>query len=254
MADRIVDPYRSPDWDKWQFSAWARDIGMLIPPDAEDIARGMMDPELRKSIARLLNIDPAAVRTWCWWEDVLQAADEQDAARIVKPTDRANAENRHAVVIAPANPFKAMDGLKWSEVAVTFIGLEAVRIKARRNSETFTYEVMGFRNRKSFKAEPNRCWETFKCLAVVSTSDKSWDAVSRATFKKRMSQLRKQLQLFFGIADNPIAYRKGVGYQPVFNLAVEEHVTRSLRDQNTSCADEDEDDDIQREMSDAPYI
>jgi len=53
-----------------EFSAWARDIGMVIPRDIEDIARLMPEPELRRRISLALNIDPAAVRTDRWWEEV----------------------------------------------------------------------------------------------------------------------------------------------------------------------------------------
>jgi len=148
----------------------------------------------------------------------------------------------------PFNIFKTMDGLKWSDITITFTERNAVRISANDRNETYSYDAMGFRNRKSFVAKPNQCWETFRCLAAVSISTKTWDeiagTVSRGTFKKRISQLRGQLQEFFGIRDAPIAYKKGVGYEAAFTLQGEAHALQHYPD---------DDEDYQSEMSEATY-
>jgi len=67
----------------------------------------------------------------------------------------------------PANIFKTMDGLKWSEVVMTFITPEEVRIKARERNKTLTYAEMGFKNKQSRMAKPNLCWTALQGLAII---------------------------------------------------------------------------------------
>jgi hypothetical protein len=91
-------------------------------------------------------------------------------------------------------------------------------------------------------------------LVIVSTSDTPWgEACPTSNLKRGISRLRDQLRRCFGIAENPIVFKKGDGYQPVFNLTIEEHVTRKAYEQYHSRASEDEGEDEggedwQREM------
>ena len=136
---------------------------------------------------------------------------------------------------------------------LTFIGPESVRVRARDRHETFTFDAMGFRHRTSLMAKPNECWKTFFRLAIVNTFDKTWDDVSRIpNLKRRISRLRGELKQFFGIHDDPIVFSKSAGYTPAFNLTAEEHVIRNTCERYTDRTDEDEDDDIQQLMSEAP--
>jgi len=175
-----------------------------------------------------------------------------------QPDDRPSAEEHPAGIPeepgAPPvrvgdNVFKDMDGLAWAEITITFTEQDAVRIRARARSETFTFDAMGFKNRKSLLAEPNQCWKTFQCLAIVSTSDKTWNDVSPAvspnTFKKRISELRGQLRLFFRITDDPIVYRKGVGYVAAFNLQADASAIQDERERRLA---DDDGEDYQQEM------
>jgi hypothetical protein len=152
-----------------------------------------------------------------------------------------------------SNAFTSMDGLTWAEITITFIGTESVRIRARGRNETFTFEAMGFKRRTTHMAKPNECWKTFLHLAIVSTFDKTWNDIPRThDLKKRISRLRDQLKRFFGIADDPIAFKKCAGYQPAFNLMAEEHVIQDTHRRHTDCADEEEEDYTQRLMSEVP--
>jgi hypothetical protein len=151
------------------------------------------------------------------------------------------------------NAFRSMDWLTWAEISITFIGTESVRVRVRGKSETFTFDAMGFKHRTGHIAKPNKCWETFKCLAIVSTFDKTWnDFTHTRDLKKGISRLRNHLRRFFGIAADPIAFRKGVGYQVAFNLTAEEHAIQTARERYTECADENTEDDIQQVMSETP--
>jgi hypothetical protein len=89
----------------------------------------------------------------------------------------------------------------------------------------------------------------------ASPSSAHWtacDDVPRThDLKKRISRLRGELKRFFGIANDPIAYKRG-RYQAAFNLTVEEDVIQDTRERYTDRADEDEGDDIQQVMSEVP--
>jgi hypothetical protein len=124
---------------------------------------------------------------------------------------------------------------------------DAVRIKARSTVETFTYDFMGFRDRKSQTANPIKCWEMFRFLAILSrsTSGKTWrDVIPEReihNLKKRISLLREELKRFFNINADPIPCKKGDEYQAVFNLAIEEHVIQPMHERWAGHADEGED-------------
>lgn len=238
---------RTPNWDKWRL---------------------ILDPALWQCVALSLNIDPDMVRHNRVTErpdesqefkdrlDVVNAnrdialesssnglrkfaAWAQQIKWSVPPELLAMADNRDTAPVA--NIFKTMDGLKWSEVVMTFIEPGAVRIKARGKSETFTYEAMGFKDRKSRTAKPNLCWNTLLTLAIVTNTDKALtDKLPPQTdFKRRVSRLRDALQEFFGIKDDPIPYT--TTYKPVFVLSVEEHVIVGAHAQ-MGPDDEDEED------------
>jgi hypothetical protein len=147
----------------------------------------------------------------------------------------------HDTAAAAVNPFAAMDGLTWADIAITFIEPEAVRVRACSRTETFTFEGMGFKHRTSRMAKSNRCWSLLRALAIVSTSDKTLSEVCPThNLKRGMARLRDQLQLFFRIRADPIVFKKGDGYQPAFNLTIEEHVIRKVREQYPGRASEDE--------------
>jgi hypothetical protein len=147
--------------------------------------------------------------------ELLAMGDKRVAREIEKIASRAN--------------FKTMEGLKWSEVVMTFTGPEEVRIKARGKSETFTYEAMGFKDPRGRMAKPNKLWDTLLTRAIVTNTSKTLtDTLPPQTnFKHRVSRLRDALKAFFGIEDNPFPYANG--YNPTFILTVEEQVIRHAR-------------------------
>ncbi|MGH8584633.1 MAG: hypothetical protein ACREWE_00060 [Gammaproteobacteria bacterium] len=189
---------------------------------------------------------------WRLWPDPLDQLEGRGSAR-EQPAGIPEEPDIRPVRVGD-NIFQDMDGLTWPEITMTFIEAESVRVRARGRNETFTFDAMGFRHRTSQMAKPNECWKTFLHLAIVSTTSRSWnDVADNQDLKKRISRLRDELQRFFGIADNPIVFRKGIGYQAAFNLTAEEQAVRNTRERYTDLADEDEGDDIQQVMSEAPW-
>jgi hypothetical protein len=209
-----------------QFAAWwVRQIGWPAPPELLAMAEEQKTP---------MPASPAA---------------SHDAAATA-------ATSKHSANVGGDNAFTAMPGLRWDEIIITFAEPEAVRVKARDKTETFTYDAMGFKHRKSREAKPNRCWSLFRGLAMVSTSDKTWsEACPTSNLKRGMARLRDQLQLFFRIHADPIVFKKD-GYQPAFILTIEEHVIRKVREQYPSRASEDEGEEVgedwQGEMEEVP--
>jgi hypothetical protein len=168
----------------------------------------------------------------------------KDVLAIWQLDDRLSAEEQSAGTTAapPTNIFRTMTGLKWEEVSITFTEWQAVRIKARGESKTFTYEVMGFKNQQSLMAKPNKVWDTLRTLAIVASTSKTLkdEVPPRTDFRRRVSRLRDALQVFFGIEDDPIRYAGGE-YDPAFILIAEEHVAREAHDQLVSDAEDEED-------------
>jgi len=150
----------------------------------------------------------------------------------------------------PANIFKTMDGLKWSEVVMTFITPEEVRIKARERNKTLTYAEMGFKNKQSRMAKPNLCWTALQGLAIITSTDKTLMGIlpRKTDIKRLVSRLRKGLQEFFGIKDDPILY--DANYKPSFTLVMEEHVFSHIRDRRAP--DEKDEEGIETMMSQPP--
>jgi hypothetical protein len=158
------------------------------------------------------------------------------------PFDQPDAGMPGEPVRAVDNVFKGMDGLTWGEINMTFTERDAVRIRARGRSETFTYDAMGFKNQQSRLAKPNKSWETLLTLAIVTNTGKTLaDTVQPQTdFKRRVSRVRRALRDVFGINGDPLPYGAD-GYKPAFSLSAEEHVIRHVRDR-VKPHDEDEED------------
>lgn len=166
------------------------------------------------------------------WEvsELMAAKLAQECPDIRAPSEERAAEDARDIAEA-ANIFKAMDELKWNEVSMRFDEPDAVRIKARDKSGTFGYEAMGFKNKQTKTAMPNKVWNTLQTIAITTTTDKTLsDVLPPATnFKSRVSELRNVLKAFFGIKDNPILYAERV-YKPAFILVIEPHVIAKIRE------------------------
>ncbi len=138
------------------------------------------------------------------------------------------------VAAADSDVFREMPNLAWNEVFITFVNADVVRIKARGQELRFTYESMGFKNKKSRYASPTEVWKTFQVLASVSNRDVSWDCALKleesSNLKHRISNLRKGLKAFFGIKDELILYRRGLGYEPKFNLSISDEFDTIMSD------------------------
>jgi len=70
----------------------------------------------------------------------------------------------------------------------------------------------------------------------------------KTDIKRLVSRLRKGLQEFFGIKDDPILY--DANYKPSFTLVMEEHVFSHIRDRRAP--DEKDEEGIETMMSQPP--
>lgn len=273
MAEKANRP---PDWNKWRLMPEARlwqcvALSMNIDPDkvnTDDVSwrgvRTLFNGESqefrdRQDMACANAGEDGALRpadygespdfysvslrefaAWVpiGWEsppELLAMADEEaaNAASASRDELETDATPRTAA-------FNDMDGLEWREVSMMFIEPERVRITARGVVKTCTYEAMGFKNRVKRDGSPNKCWETLRILAIVSTTTRTFSDLlpNNTDLRKRISRLRKALKKFFGIMGDPIPK----GYEPAFNLTAEEHVIQNTRERLFANDDEDEED------------
>jgi hypothetical protein len=103
---------------------------------------------------------------------------------------------------------------KWDEVKISFLSEERIQVWVAGQPETFNYAEFGCIDQRSGLA--NRVWEMLKLLACNEgvipdsgrISDKQWPATEKA-----LERLRRLLRRRFGIAENPLPFRRGIGYR-----------------------------------------
>lgn len=103
---------------------------------------------------------------------------------------------------------------KWDDVEISFLSDERIQVWVAGRPETLNYAEFGCTDQRNGLA--NRAWEMLKVLArnegVIPASgrisDKQWPATEKA-----LERLRKLLRRHFGIAEDPLPFRRGVGYQ-----------------------------------------
>lgn len=138
----------------------------------------------------------------------------------------------------PIARFPIMDGLRWSEVTITFVSNDSVRITARDRSETYTFAQLGFVDRRKGD-RPDLVWEFFHGVAKAG-GELAWSgsrAASPELQKKAPSYfkaIRQRLRAVFSIEDDPFeSYKKAKAYRPKFKLlttAYEQHDPRGEDD------------------------
>lgn len=110
-----------------------------------------------------------------------------------------------------AHPARAQ---KWDDVKISFLSEERIQVWVAGQPETFNYAEFGCSDHRSGLA--NKVWEMLKLLArnegVVPDggriSNKQWPATEKA-----LERLRRLLRRRFGIAEDPLPFRRGIGYQ-----------------------------------------
>lgn len=138
-----------------------------------------------------------------------------DAGEIAHVIGKSRAKRVQDVV-----PFRCAPGTTWGQVVIETVTDEAVRITVGARTEHRSFDEMGFQDRRFPYEKPDLLWEVFKILAVRQ-GEIVWaeghGGGNMAVTKKHISDLRKRLRFFFGIAADPFeAYGKAHGYKARF--------------------------------------
>ena len=121
-------------------------------------------------------------------------------------------------------PVQTPENLRWENVIITFVNLDAVQIKYKAFSEPRTSDEIGFGDSRGAK-EPLTLWRLLMEFAenegVLSPTFVS-DTGNPDTFKKRISRLADKLNAAFpNIDGSPIhRYNRRRGYQTRFVINV----------------------------------
>jgi hypothetical protein len=124
------------------------------------------------------------------------------------------------------------DKLKWENLTITFIDQERIKVSAAKHMRIYHFSELGFKYKKIIIKEPDTIWITFKILAkLLPKFDNGIQLINTniEKFKKNISVLRKRLNVFIGLNDDPFYpyYRKEKkdgrpelvqGYKPKFRL------------------------------------
>jgi hypothetical protein len=196
------------------------------------------------------------VRIEHWKAEALKCAREaQNAARALnraRPSGTTNIEVDHggqgAMTVAPPSPAPASEGQAtlshvsashdlgaapisvsgrqadhWGAVEITFISEFKVQIKTPTRNYSQNYGELGFADRRARggKHKPTAAWSIFRALAesggVIQSPKDAGEAWTQV--EKRMQELRRALRNHFVIAEDPIPFIHGVGYQARFKAS-----------------------------------
>ena len=152
-------------------------------------------------------------------------------------------------------PFPTPSGTQWSEVKISFIDTDNVKISARKKTETRHYSGMGFKGKGN---KPSLLWGVLKRLAQLNGQFTNYPDKEKVKTEKDFSDLRRVLKQLFKINGNPILYKKTkdyTGYKTAFVIedksyareheeTVREHLREYIPPKKThlSCKDENEND------------
>lgn len=114
--------------------------------------------------------------------------------------------------------FPTPEGTRWEDIKIELISNESVRISVRNITKRYTAIDMGFRDHRMGDL-PDKQWKALKLLAY-SNGELSWGSRdAEPGIQKHIQRLRKILNVFFGLDENPIkGYRKKEGYVTRFKI------------------------------------
>ncbi len=138
--------------------------------------------------------------------------------------------------------FQTLPGTKWTDVEITFIDNDYVRIKVGDEVKNRVhYSEMGFKDERS--GQPIQLWkDTLRKFAlangVIPPKHDKFGKLIETVSADDVKRLRKKLQSYFCIPGDPISYIKGKyikgkyieaeGYKTLFRIKDESHIQDSV--------------------------
>lgn len=111
--------------------------------------------------------------------------------------------------------FPTPQGAKWSDVYITFIDSENVRIKVKDIEKKVNYIEMGFGDRRSY-GKPKGSWILLKMFALKNGKLEGYKDTMKDKVKTDIHGLKDDLRTYFKIEGNPIPHNKG--YKTAFTI------------------------------------
>ena len=151
-------------------------------------------------------------------------------ARLKAAKTRAPSKDRQRK--AKRSKFHSMGGLQGKEMTLTVVSNGVMRARAHGVTEDYSYQDMGFADRRHKTSEHNHLWLIL--LAFARRNNQSWQDLAKTTSRQpakrsaveaNIARLRAQLCSFFGLKDNPIQCTKGI-YKPTFKIYFEKEFLR----------------------------
>lgn len=157
--------------------------------------------------------------------------------------------------LGQGNPFRDIGDLRWEQIAMQFVTAETVRISAHGVEGRYTAAEMGFKDKRSREASPNSRWCILRDIFAPTRGEVSYKThmseKDRGRLKKAVSDIRKQLQVFFGITNDPFYHYQDVkSYKTKFRLLPDED---SLDNYRALCGHDGDDDDLKSPISE-PHL
>jgi hypothetical protein len=145
-----------------------------------------------------------------WLSKLLEVSGPvSDPAEVRKAQARKKLTKSAAGLTASA-PARAQE---WEDVIISFISDHRIQISIASEHETRNYTEMGFADQRN--GRPSKSWTVLLTLArnegmipVTGRGAKGWAAI-----EKQIERIRRLLQNYFGISENPLPFHKGVGYR-----------------------------------------
>lgn len=136
-------------------------------------------------------------------------------------------------------PFSTPPGSNWSDLKMTIIGYEKVKLKVKGETTTTNYEKMGFEDRR--KGKPNDAWKRLTEFAYNNGMLTNFSSTKKNKIEKDVQDIRNILSKRFKIVGKPIPdYIKGEGYKTAFNISYQEE--KEQKSKELSNSDDNKDD------------
>lgn len=154
------------------------------------------------------------------WETLASIRDDLDLLpNAVSPTSKVASESRAESRLGARLSFP--EGTQWSEIVLTFVSKDSVRIAGPGTSKRFMYSEMGFVDRRQGET-PNRRWETLRFLAK-ERGILSWETASvskqKNSIQSAISEIRRRLKQLTGLNEDPFEdYRACKAYRTKFTI------------------------------------
>jgi hypothetical protein len=107
----------------------------------------------------------------------------------------------------------------WADIEICFLSDERVQIYVcGRPGDTKNFAEMGFEDRRGKRGKPNAAWGVLRVLASNDGMIPVTAISGQQDIQKRAQEIRKVLCAQFGLSEDPIPFRDGIGYVAAFKI------------------------------------